>query len=103
MLSERTGKGVLMGLASNSALAVAAALLALLALWTMADCVRPEGRVLVGRSLANIILAANYITIRLSCSKSGVIELVTILALVLACLGTAELVAHLTARQPPLK
>ena len=65
-------------------------------LWTLFDCIRETGQAVLLRSLINILLAAIYVTMRLSVhKKGGLIFSVTILAMVLGCMGTAELAAHL--------
>ena len=88
-----------MGLASDSVLIVAGAIMAAILLWTIFDCVIGAGHVVVARSLVSVLLSAIYITIRLSTHKTGdLIFSVTVLAFVLACLGTAELAAHLIRR-----
>ena len=89
-----------MGLASNSALIVAGLIMAALLLWTLFDCISKAGQVIILRFLINILLAAIYITMRLSVHKTGnLIFSVTILAVMLACMGTAELSAHLINRK----
>ncbi len=85
-----------MGLASNSALIPAGLIMAAFLLWTLNDCINAEGKILILRSLINIFLAAVYITMRLSVHKTGsLLFSVTIMAVMLACVGTAELAAHL--------
>ena len=88
-----------MGLASNSALLVAGFVMATILLWTIVDCVIRAGHVVVARSLVSILLSAIYITLRLSTHKTGdLLFTVTVLAFMLACIGTAELAAHLIKR-----
>ena len=88
-----------MGLASNSALLIAGFVMAAILLWTMVDCVTRTGHVVVARSLVSILLSAIYITLRLSTHKTGdLLFTVTVLAFMLACIGTAELAAHLIKR-----
>jgi hypothetical protein len=88
-----------MGLANNSALVAAGILMTVLLLWTLYDCISKEGHVIVLRSFINLLLAAIYITMRLSVNKAGnLIFSVTVLAVMLACMGAAELTAHLLIR-----
>lgn len=88
-----------MGLAGNSALTIAGIIMAAFLVWTLFDCISKAGQVIVVRSLINVLLGAIYITMRLSVHKTGaVIFSVTILAVVLSCMGTAELAAVLIQR-----
>ena len=75
---------------------VAAFIMVALLLWTLFDCISEAGQVVLLRSLINILLAAFYITfmMRLLHRKDALITGVAMLAIMLACMGTAELAAH---------